>query len=400
MAEIDVDKVEPDELLRELRSRSAAAKTGERAAAAAPAGAAVPGLADVSDAKLVKALKGSQKAIYGTDDRQDIHEVTDSKLLSDADCCVALVRPSQVTDNGDGTSSLSGPTLGAARNLCATEPFRDQPAIAFCSGFLVAPTIVATAGHCLNASNFANVRLVFGYQMQDATTATTTISNSQIYSAVGLIGHSLGGGQSDWALVELDRAVPDHAPLPIRRTGKVSDNDPIHVIGHPSGLPKKVAGNAAVRDNSPAQHFVANLDTYGGNSGSPVFNSVTHEVEGVLVRGETDYVEVGGCTQSVVCPDSGCRGEDSTRVTEFAHLVPGGPSAAPPWPGRYFKFPPLTRGEDVRQWQTRMNLIGFSLDVDGLYGGGSKAACIELQRARSLQVDGIVGPDTWRETFA
>ena len=63
--------------------------------------------------------------------------------------------------------------------------------------------------------------------------------------------------------------------------------------------------------------FTANLDTYGGNSGSPVFNSETHEVEGILVRGDTDFVPLGKCMVSAVCPTNGCIGEDCTRVSEF-----------------------------------------------------------------------------------
>ena len=68
--------------------------------------------------------------------------------------------------------------------------------------------------------------------------------------------------------------------------------------------------------------FVCNLDTYGGNSGSPVFNSSTHELEGILVRGETDFIVTeNGCRKSNVCPQNDpnfvCRGEDCTRSTEF-----------------------------------------------------------------------------------
>ncbi|MEK7233144.1 MAG: S46 family peptidase [Elusimicrobiota bacterium] len=33
--------------------------------------------------------------------------------------------------------------------------------------------------------------------------------------------------------------------------------------------------------------FVANLDTYGGNSGSAVFNVETNLVEGILLRSES-----------------------------------------------------------------------------------------------------------------
>jgi V8-like Glu-specific endopeptidase len=86
-------------------------------------------------------------------------------------------------------------------------------------------------------------------------------------------------------------------------------------------LPLKVAENAFVRDNSNSSYMTCNLDTYGGNSGSPVFNSETHEVEGILVRGETDFEPSGNCNVSLVCPTTGCRGEDVTRTTEFAHLI-------------------------------------------------------------------------------
>ena len=98
------------------------------------------------------------------------------------------------------------------------------------------------------------------------------------------------------------------------------------MIGHPSGLPTKFAGGAAVRNNQQNAFFVANLDTYGGNSGSPVFNSNTHAVEGILVRGETDFVQQGNCNVSLVCPSTGCRGEDCTRTTEFEQFVPRVPA--------------------------------------------------------------------------
>ena len=92
------------------------------------------------------------------------------------------------------------------------------------------------------------------------------------------------------------------------------------VIGHPIGLLKKMAGNASVRSNSNPDYFIANLDTFGGNSGSPVFNADTHEVEGILVRGDTDFLPRGNCIASMVCPVQGCRGEDCTRI-ELIHAT-------------------------------------------------------------------------------
>ena len=108
----------------------------------------------------------------------------------------------------------------------------------------------------------------------------------------------------------------------MRTSGKISGRARLFVIGHPCGLPQKYAPGAKVRDNTPAPFFVANLDTYGGNSGSPVFNATSYKVEGILVRGENDFVTNGTCYVSLVCPTTGCRGEDVTRASIWAGKIP------------------------------------------------------------------------------
>jgi hypothetical protein len=233
----------------------------------------------------------------------------------------ALFDAADVTDNGNGTSTLRTQNFGIARNLCVGERFRDQPIGAFCSGFLVAPDVFATAGHCVTAGNVTNVRFVFGFRMRDVITAETVINNGELYDGLAIIDRRQVANGADWALVRVDRAVTGHRIARIRATGRIGDTQAVHVIGHPSGLPTKFADGAVVRDNQPNEFFVANLDTYGGNSGSPVFNSDTHEVEGILVRGEADFVQQGACRVSLICPDTGCRGEDCTRTTEFSNLV-------------------------------------------------------------------------------
>jgi hypothetical protein len=234
---------------------------------------------------------------------------------------VALFRASDVTDNGNGTSTLETRNFGAALDLCEGEPFREQPFGAFCSGFLVGHDIVATAGHCVNASNVADVRFVFGFRMLDATNAQVEIDNAEIYGGLKLIGRREVSDGADWALVRIDRRVTNHRIVRLRRTGLIASDQAVQVIGHPNGLPTKFADGATVRNNQPVAFFVANLDTYGGNSGSPVFNSDTHVVEGILVRGENDFVSQGDCNVSLVCPTTGCRGEDCTRTTEFTALL-------------------------------------------------------------------------------
>src|SRR3712207_7306735 len=56
---------------------------------------------------------------------------------------------------------------------------------------------------------------------------------------------------ADWALVRIDRPVTNHSVVRIRRAGQIANNQAVHVIGHPVGLPTKVAGGAIVRDISP-----------------------------------------------------------------------------------------------------------------------------------------------------
>ncbi|MDL5503192.1 MAG: serine protease, partial [Candidatus Methanoperedens sp.] len=274
--------------------------------------------------------KDKQKAIYGVDDRKDLFNVTDRTILDDADCVVSLFQNREVVDNGDGTSTLVTKNFGTEYNLCSNERFREQPTGAFCSGFLIAPDLVATAGHCVDSSNVTNILFVFGFRMVDETTPHTTIDNNEIYRGLKVIDRKQISDGADWAVVKLERAVANHRIADVRKTGIIENDQAVHVIGHPCGLPTKFADGARVRDNTHSEFFVANLDTYGGNSGSPVFNSNTHQVEGILVRGETDFASSNDCSVSLVCPSTGCRGEDCTKTTEFSDLVsPDGPKEGP-----------------------------------------------------------------------
>jgi V8-like Glu-specific endopeptidase len=105
-------------------------------------------------------------------------------------------------------------------------------------------------------------------------------------------------------------------PLRLRESGKVSVGERLAVIGYPSGLPLKIADDGVVR-RLEKHFFVTNLDTYHGNSGSPVLNAATGVVEGILVRGDEDFVKSSqGCQISKTCSSTGCRGEDVSYITD------------------------------------------------------------------------------------
>jgi hypothetical protein len=85
--------------------------------------------------------------------------------------------------------------------------------------------------------------------------------------------------------------------------------------------------------NDPSNpFFVTNLDTFGSNSGSPVVNMDSYQVEGILVRGTTDYVlsEDGSCVQVNRCPEGGdtnCAGENATKTSMLAEDIRASESA-------------------------------------------------------------------------
>lgn len=268
-----------------------------------------------------RTLPVQPKVIYGTDDRIDLYQETDPERRRWAASTCGLFARSNVQENLDGDFTIR--TFGYS--VCADEPFSNQPTSAFCSGFMVGPDLIATAGHCFDNSDIGSARFVFGFVMTDASTPVVTVDASQVYTGVELVGHALSGNL-DYSVVRVDRVItaPEAEAFDLRRTGVVPIGAPVGVIGHPSGLPLKLAfGDATVvRTNDNAGFFVANLDTYGGNSGSPVIDPNTGVVEGILVRGETDFVTIGGCSRSNVVSNTGGRGEDVSKTSTFIQFVP------------------------------------------------------------------------------
>lgn len=56
-----------------------------------------------------------------------------------------------------------------------------------------------------------------------------------------------------------------------------------------------------------------------------------------------------------------------------------------------------SKGDTVSQWQTLLNGLGYSCDVDGQFGPKTKLATLSFQTNHNLLGDGIVGEATWAE---
>jgi subtilisin-like proprotein convertase family protein len=270
------------------------------------------------------------KVIYGSDNRLENYQATDA-LRTLASSTVALVKRAKLSPGSQGQSILSGSNFGSSYQLCSSEPYREQTSGAFCSGSLVAPDVIITAGHCItDASDCADVRFIFDFALLTPGSEQKTFSADQIYACKEIIHRQQVDNGADFAVIRLDRKVTTRAPLRARRTGSLSVGERVLVIGHPAGLPQKIAGGAQVRAVQ-SSYYTTNLDTYGGNSGSAVFNAVSMEVEGILVRGENDFVRQGSCSVSNRCTDTSCRGEDVTRIDQVLAYLPS-PVEPPPLP--------------------------------------------------------------------
>jgi len=294
-----------------------------------------PELQDVSSAAVVDNIINRQKSIYGsngTDRRRDFWEIQDPKQLTVANSVAALISPSHYREVSTGLV-LSGKSLGEEMKLCSDQIYFEQPVIAYCTGFVVGSDLIATAGHCTK-TDMSGVRIVFGYRRvrtSDKSQTTTEIPKRDVFRVIEVVSRKVEEKGVDYAILRVDRAIKDHLPLPLENDNPVKLGEQLYVLGFPSGLPMKLADQGVVREVSKDGYFVSNLDTFGGNSGSPVLRTDSLTVEGILVRGDTDYQKRDYCNVAFVCPtETGCRGEEATLIGNVSGIVGNTTKAAQP----------------------------------------------------------------------
>jgi V8-like Glu-specific endopeptidase len=233
-------------------------------------------------------------AIFGKDNREEV-SLNSTKHLVAKSTAISLLK-SNYEVNKLGKVQLN--TQKLSEFMCQDEKFsRDESLSYSCTGFLVAPNLLVTAGHCMTylggtienkSDGFCEVfDWLFDFAIDDnGSLNTNNISSEKVYRCKQILIAKLDdqAPYQDFALIELDRPVQDRSPLKLsNEVLKVGQN--VSMAGYPFGTPLKWSGSAKVTlNNLSRDSFVTNLSAFQGNSGSPVFNS-QDEVIGILISG-------------------------------------------------------------------------------------------------------------------
>lgn len=213
-------------------------------------------------------------------------------------------------------------------NTCPEFRYSESKNPALCSAVLIDPQLALTAAHCmtLDKDTCSLAAFVFGFNDDNQE-----LAKDQVYlcKKVRALSFFEKGNLNDYALVELDRPVPDVQPVKIKPT-PLSLKDSIYTLGYPLGTSKKYSdGFIRSFDRILA---VTTLDEYAGNSGGPVFDQKTHELVGIVNSGEIDLEETPqGCQMPKICKEDECMGENILPITAImASLKEKGEAGASP----------------------------------------------------------------------
>jgi V8-like Glu-specific endopeptidase len=254
--------------------------------------------------------------IFGADSRVEAYQA-DSEVYQRARATPALIREEMLVKEGE--SYIAKPISLQKMGMCSDTAFGAQKSLANCSASLIAPDIILTAAHCIEtqgADKCGNYHIVFDYAEGEST---DRFNKEQVFHCKDVLyyKYDLWNDKEDLAIIQLDRAVTDRAPIKLSSAGpKVSES--VTLLGYPLGIPLKSVDDGVVSlVNAPQLSFRHNLDTFSCNSGGPVFNGEGEQI-GVLVRGTgTNFDTRPGAG----CYDWGKSGEkDWAEANSLLHL--------------------------------------------------------------------------------
>lgn len=214
--------------------------------------------------------------------------------------------------------------------MCAGQRFASQAAIpANCTGFIVGPRHIATAGHCFAADALGScsaASVVFRWRKDSAgTNPNPAILLEHIYDCSSILRDGTAEGE-DWTVFEVDRNITSSAATPrgplAFANGPTSLGTLVNIPSHFAGLATKWNSDVITDLPSASSPFIrAKVDLTGGSSGAPWIDA-SNKVVGVFSRGPTEITSppANSCITEKNCfnPAGTC-----TQILERPGATPG-----------------------------------------------------------------------------
>jgi len=261
--------------------------------------------------------KDGESLIVGTDDTAPVNAAILPKLIKEAFPNLSDKQRKKL-DSNIQSYSKSVCLITSEDNLFMNQPItarygdihelnEDQPLVNMPSiinggecrcatGFLIGKKSILTARHVIknkNVEEIKRLRVIFNYKLSSHNPKRAQRVNSHdVYKVRQVIDRGEGSilldKRNDWCVLELVKVVNSGKKLRISKS-KLKVGQELVMIGHPDGMPLTGALKGKIlKEPSPStKHaYYCSLDSFHGNSGSPIFTYPKFELVGLYVAGK------------------------------------------------------------------------------------------------------------------
>jgi len=161
------------------------------------------------------------KVFYGEDNRFNIENSPDPRFQILGLGVAQMVPADSLEPAFSGVlTKVELTSLNERFNVCLSERYANDISAGKCSGFLVAPDLLVTAGHCIwGQSSCDENKWIFDFRndfiYNGGNPDQAFVSSDDVYGCEEIINRKYNREttKNDFALIRLDRPVLDRAPL-------------------------------------------------------------------------------------------------------------------------------------------------------------------------------------------